>query len=275
MVVGLDPQLASFPPELKPAQGSSLAEAAQAVLDFNKGMIEAVAPFAAAVKTQIAFYECLGHEGLLAFARTCQIAADAGLVVIADVKRGDIGSTATAYADAFLGGPFRADAVTLSPYLGGDTLEPFLARCMDGYGAFVLVRTSNPGAGQLQDLVTPNGRLYEVVGDMDREPGLKWVGERGWSSVGAVVGATWPGEMTELRKRLPGVPFLVPGYGAQGGTGRDVLSAFDDEGLGAVVNSSRGILYAWKGRAATDWRTAAADAAREMRDEFRTLLRSR
>jgi orotidine-5'-phosphate decarboxylase len=245
------------------------------VLKFNIGIIEAVAPFAAAVKPQIAFYECLGPAGLTAFAETCRIASEAGLVVIADVKRGDIGSTATAYAEAYLGGPFKADAVTLSPYLGGDTLEPFLARCADGYGAFVLVRTSNPGASQLQDLVTPNGRLCDVVGDMVRDLGVTRIGERGWSAVGAVVGATWPGELAELRKRLPGVPFLVPGYGAQGGTGRDVLPAFDASGLGAVVNSSRGILYAWKGRGVADWRGAAATAAQEMRDEFRSLLGGR
>ncbi|GAB4150520.1 MAG: orotidine-5'-phosphate decarboxylase [Planctomycetota bacterium] len=273
VVVGLDPQPESFPPELGV---SSLDKAdcegfARKILEFNAGIIESVAEFAAAVKPQIAFYEQFGVPGLNAFAQTCRIAADHNLPIIADVKRGDIGSTAAAYSRAFLGGPFSADAVTLNPYLGTDSLEPFISRCSEGYGAFILVRTSNKSATEFQDLQTSSGKLYEVVADRVAIWGRPYIGEHGWSSVGAVVGATWPGELSALRRKLPNVPFLVPGYGAQGGTAADVAAAFDATGLGAVVNSSRAILYAWKARG-EDWRTAAANAAREMRDEFRFVL---
>ena len=271
VVVGLDPRARHLPAELLPADPSDV-DVARAYLQFNCGIIDATAEFAAAVKPQVAFYEELGPSGLATFAATCQYAAKKGLVVIADAKRGDIGSTAVAYADAYLGGPFSADAITVNPYLGGDSIQPFIDKCSSGCGLFVLVRTSNRGAKDLQDLTTPSGRLFEVVGDMVGALGAQHIGESGYSSVGAVVGATWPGELSELRRRLPSVPFLVPGYGAQGGTAEDVRGAFDGNGLGAVVNSSRGIIFAYREKKTADWKSASADAAKVMRDEFRALL---
>ena len=274
VVVGLDPHISMLPPEL--FGGVDLADApiemlARGVLEFNEGIIPVIAEYAAAVKPQVAFYEKLGPLGMKVFEATCACARKHGLVVIADVKRGDIGSTATAYAETFLGGPYQSDSVTVNPYLGSDSLKPFIDKCESGYGLFVLVRTSNKSAIDFQDLETANGKVYEIVGDKVAALGEQWIGEMGYSSVGAVVGATWPGELEALRKRLPAVPFLVPGYGAQGGTAKDIVSAFDADGNGAVVNSSRGILFAFK-KTGGCWKTAAADATKAMRDEFRGVL---
>lgn len=272
VVVGLDPRAASLPAGLIKGMSADNDAVADAFLSFNKGIIDATAQYAVAVKPQIAFYEELGPAGVATFAETCEYAQRAGLIVIADVKRGDIGTTASAYAGAFLGGAFCSDAATVNPYLGADSLTPFAEKCANGHGIFVLVRTSNNGAADLQDLHTQNGRLYEVVGDLVANLGRSSIGSCGFSSIGAVVGATWPGELTELRKRLPSVPFLVPGYGAQGATVEDIRNAFREDGLGAVVNSSRGIIFAYKDAKTNDWQRAAADAAKSMRDEFRAVL---
>ncbi|MFA4987071.1 MAG: orotidine-5'-phosphate decarboxylase [Candidatus Brocadiia bacterium] len=273
VVVGLDPRVPMLPSELtKDFPSGDVAGAARAIYEFNKGLIDAVAEYAVAVKPQIAFYEQLGLPGLNAFAQTCAYASAHGLLVIADAKRGDIGTTAEAYADAFLGGPFASDAMTVNPYLGTDALVPFVAKCQDNFGLFILVRTSNKGAVDFQDLPTGDCKLYEKVADLVAGIGKGAIGSKGYSSVGAVVGATWPGELSALRRRIPSVPFLVPGYGAQGGTAADIRGAFDQHGLGAIVNSSREICFAFRKKNVDDWKGAAAQEAKRMRDEFRSIL---
>ncbi|RKY22852.1 MAG: orotidine-5'-phosphate decarboxylase, partial [Planctomycetota bacterium] len=200
VVVGLDPRPELLPPSLSPAPDAGAEAVAKAFLAFNEAVIEAVAPYAVAVKPQVAFYEKLGPAGMETFARTCRAAAERGLLVIGDVKRGDIGSTAEAYADAWFGGPYACDAITLNPYLGADSLRPFVSRCEEGYGCFVLVRTSNPGAADLQDVRDARGRpLYLRTAEMLASLGGDCVGECGYSAVGAVVGATWPEQLAELR----------------------------------------------------------------------------
>jgi orotidine-5'-phosphate decarboxylase len=272
VVVGLDPRIASLPSELAVNDPHCVARCADAIIAFNRGIIDAVSEYAVAVKPQIAFYECLGIPGLRAFSDACEYAKRAGLIVIADCKRGDIGTTAEAYADAYLGGPFAANAITVNPYLGGDALTPFVAKCPQGFGEYILVRTSNKGAADFQDLETPKGKLFEAVADFVAKLGEPYIGKQGYSSVGAVVGATWPGELSALRKRIPHTPFLVPGYGAQGATAADIRGAFDENGLGAVVNSSREIIFAYRKNKELGWQAAAAKEAQRMRDEFRALL---
>ena len=281
--VGIDPRISGVPPTLVPDCCGCLPEDAgrlqAAVERFCEDIIAAVAPYAACIKPQAAFYEALGAGGLELMWRLVAGAQKLGLPVIIDAKRNDIGSTAEAYAEAFFAGEVRADALTVNPYLGVDGIKPFAeAAGRIGAGLFVLVKTSNPSSGELQDLTvqTPDGekRVYEHMGDLVAGWGAGVVGEYGYSAVGAVVGATYPAQLAELRKRLPTVPFLVPGFGAQGGAAADVIGAFDDEGLGAVVNSSRGITQAWEKRdeGAQHFAQAAADAARQMRDEINEAL---
>lgn len=232
------------------------------------------------VKPNVAFFEALGAPGYRCWLDTVAAAREAGLLVIGDVKRGDLGSTAEAYAQAHFD-VAGCDALTLHPYLGLDSLEPFLRRCREGgRGVFLLVKTSNPGSADLQDLEVGNLRVFEEVALLVRGwaagPGL--AGRSGWSSVGAVTGATHPAEVALLRRMLPGVPFLVPGYGAQGGTAADCAGAFDAAGRGAVVNSSRGILFAWrKGPLAerhgeARWERAVEEATLEMRAALAAAL---
>ncbi len=294
VVVGLDPR-----PELLPAaifnryqvkSEGTLASVAGAVTEFNANVIEAVADIAVAVKCQSAFYECLGIEGLKAYSRTIQIAREHGLLVIGDVKRNDIGSTAEAYAEAHLGGgpsgfegtSFQADAVTVNPWLGADGIMPFVERAaLCDCGVFVLLRTSNPSSCQLQELVCNGRPVYRHLADLVREWGAKSVGDSGYSLVGAVAGATFPGQLSELRASMPHTPFLVPGYGAQGGGAEDVAGGFDSSGLGAVVNSSRGIIYSFRkepysaryGDAA--YKDAVRAAAEDMRAELELTLKNR
>jgi orotidine-5'-phosphate decarboxylase len=244
-VVGLDPRWELLPEALR-ADG----DPPTAFRRFGAEIIEAVADLAAAIKPQVAFFEQYGWRGMEAFESVCRLARQRGLLVIGDLKRGDIGSTAEAYAEGWLGGDCL-DAITVNPYLGTDALEPFVRTARDrGRGLFVLVRTSNPSACDLQDLPVADGSgtrpLYRVVGDLVRRWGEGDLGECGYSFVGAVVGATYPDEAAELRAALPGVPFLVPGYGAQGGSAADVVPALDGRGLGAVVNSSRDIIFAYR-----------------------------
>ena len=278
--VGLDPRWEDLPAGIRRSHGEDLEGRAAAVLDFNRAVIAVVAPLVPVVKPNIAFYEAMGVPGFRCYLETVAAAREAGLLVVADVKRGDLGNTAEAYARAHfdLAG---ADALTLNPYLGRDSLEPFLSRCRrDGKGVFILVKTSNPGSSDLQDLEVGNLRVFEEVVILLRgwaaEEGL--VGTRGWSAVGAVVGATHPAEVAMLRKMIPAVPFLLPGYGAQGGTARDCAAAFDGKGEGGIVNSSRGILQAWaKGPLAEShgearWEGAVEEATREMRSALREAL---
>jgi orotidine-5'-phosphate decarboxylase len=236
---------------------------------FCTGIVDAVAPYVVAVKPQVAFFEALGSDGWRALEQVSAYARDAGLLVIGDAKRGDVGSTARAYASAFLeprdGQPPLADALTLSPFLGRDSLDPFFAACRrDGAGVFLLVRTSNPGAAELQDAVLSDGRpLWRQLAELVDQWGEDLVGARGLSSVGAVVGATVPRIVGEARREMPRAIILLPGVGAQGATPADVARAFTSGPSSALVNASRSVIYAFRHAPADDWRAAAAaEAAR-------------
>jgi orotidine-5'-phosphate decarboxylase len=252
LVVGLDPVLDRLPS----AAGGDLGA-------FCRGIVDAVAPFAVAVKPQSAFFEAHGADGVRAFFDVCAYARAAGLLVLADVKRGDIDSTARAYAEAYAP---HADAVTVNPYLGRDSLAPFLEVCRrEGTGMFCLVKTSNPGSVDVQDAELADGRrLWQRVAELVGELGEELVGDCGLSSVGAVVGATFPAEVAAARALLPRAPFLLPGVGAQGGSPADVRAAFAAGPAGALVSASRSVIYASCG---DDWREAAAAAARELARE--------
>ena len=260
VVVGLDPML-SYVPEhlLKKAfseYGESLEGAAVAVREYNYGLIDAIADLVPAVKPQIAMYEQFGIPGLMAFADTVDYAHEKGLIVIGDVKRGDIGSTSEAYASAHLGetvvgeksiAAFNEDFATVNPYLGTDGIKPFLKVCAaHDKGIFILAKTSNPSSGEFQDRIIDGKPLYEHVADKINEWGSELIGESGWSEVGAVVGATYPEVGMSLRKLMPHTFMLVPGYGAQGAGAAELKPYFDKDGLGAIVNSSRGIIAAYK-----------------------------
>jgi orotidine-5'-phosphate decarboxylase len=270
VVVGLDPRLDRLPEPLKSTASQSRDKAAQAILDFNIGIMEAVAPYTVAVKPQVAFYETLGWQGFRAYEETIRAAHDQGLLVIADMKRGDIGSTAEAYADACFGA-MDSDAVTINAYLGSDGVKPFMKWADRGKGIFVLVKTSNPSSAELQDRNSDGALVYERMADLVAEWGQTCVGSSGYSAVGAVVGATWPEQARVLRKRMPHTPFLLPGYGAQGAGAEDCAPAFDASGLGAVVNSSRGIIFAYEQSDASDWQQPVAEAALAMRDDLQSV----
>jgi len=267
VVVGLDPRVDQLPEALRERAGVSLDAAADAIVEFNSGIIRAVAPHAVAVKPQAAFYEALGWQGFRAFAATVRLAREAGLLVISDVKRGDIGSTAEAYAQAHLD-LFDADAVTVNPYLGTDGIAPFLARAEKGKGIFSLVKTSNPSSAELQDLRVGDDTLCEKVAALVERWGEGCRGACGYSASCAVVGATFPEMAKRLRALMPHTLFLVPGYGAQGGGAEDCRPCFDERGLGAVVNSSREIIFAWRKAGTPDWAGAAGDAARRMKEDL-------
>jgi len=249
-VVGLDPHLDRLPRVFRDRyEGRSglsfRAEAATAVLEFNRLVIEAIAGKVPAVKPQFAFYEALGSPGFAALEETCALARDAGLLVLADAKRGDIASTAAAYARSILSldGPFQADAVTVNAWMGADTLDPFIDICAQtGGGLFVLVRTTNPGCGFLQHHGEP--RAAHALAEVLCEKGRVLTGESGLSSIGAVVGAMTGDEASELRALMPAAWFLVPGVGAQGGCVEDAVAGARSDGLGCLVNSSRAVLYA-------------------------------
>lgn len=263
IVVGLDPRLEQIPAEIKEkyfkTYGKTFKAAAEAILEFNIIILDAVAESVPAVKPQIAFYEQFGIEGIEAYKRTCDYAKEKGLIVIGDIKRGDIGSTSDAYADAHIGltevegeklNSFSVDMVTVNPYLGDDSLKSFVDRIEEyDKGMFVLVKTSNPTSSQLQNLKVGDKTIYEVVATMVNEWNEKTECYGGYSPVGAVVGATYPEESIKLRAIMPKAYFLVPGYGAQGATGKDITGCFNDDGLGAIVNSSRGIIFAYQNKA--------------------------
>ena len=276
LVVGLDPRPELLPVELRGDVHRSRAAAADAVGRFCRGLIDAVAPYVVGVKAQLAYFETLGADGVRAFEDVCDYARAANLVVIADAKRGDIGSTARAYADAYLevreDRPPPVDALTVSPYLGSDSIEPFLAACRrSGNGIFCLVKTSNAGSADLQDAALSDGRrLWHQVAELVDAWGQDLVGERGLSSVGAVVGATYPRAVAEARKLMPQAILLLPGVGAQGGTPADVARAFTSGPASALVPVSRSVIYAFRVDGA-DWRTAAAGAAARLRDDVWTV----
>ena len=287
-VVGLDARLEYVPPQIvaqcMEQYGETLEGAAQAIYRYNCALMDALQGIVPAVKPQSAYYELLGWQGMRALADTIAYAHEKGYYVIADIKRGDIGSTAQAYSEAWLGrskvggtmlSAFDADCVTVNGYMGSDAIVPFLKVAREEDKAvFVLVKTSNPSAGELQDMVAGDRVVYTVVGDLVNRLGVGTEGERGYQAVGAVVGATYPAELKELRRRLDRTFFLVPGYGAQGGTAQDVAGAFDRFGWGAVVNSSRGILCAWQKaeNGAGNFQDAARVAAETMRDDIKKYV---
>ena len=270
LVVGLDPRLDLLPVELKGDSHVARSSAADAVARFCCGIIDAVAPYAVAVKPQLAFFEALGADGLRAFEQTCEYAHAAGLLVIADGKRGDIGSTARAYAAAYLeGDPPIADAMTVNPYLGGDSLEPFFGACRrQGGGVFCLVKTSNEGGSDVQDVtLSDGGVLWQHVARMVAEWGEDLVGEHGLSSVGAVVGATHSRAIGEARRLLPRSILLLPGVGAQGASPGDVARAFTSGPASALVAASRTVTYGFRS-SGEDWRTGASQEAARLKSEI-------
>ena len=260
IVVGLDPMLNYIPEQVQKKafeeKGETLAGAAEAIWQFNKAIVDTIYDLIPAVKPQIAMYEQFGVDGVIVFKKTVDYCKEKGLVVIGDVKRGDIGSTSEAYAVGHLGkvqvgsqtyAGFDEDFATVNPYLGSDGVKPFIKVCKENNrGIFVLVKTSNPSSGELQDKLVDGKPLYELVGKMVDEWGSDCIGESGFSEVGAVVGATYPEQGRILRAIMPKTYILVPGYGAQGGKGKDLVHFFNEDGLGAIVNSSRGIIAAYK-----------------------------
>lgn len=260
IVVGLDPMLAYVPDHVKAKafaeKGETLEGAAEAIWQFNKAIVDATWDLIPAVKPQIAMYEQFGVPGLMAFHKTVEYCKAKDLVVIGDVKRGDIGSTSEAYAVGHLGKVavgsrsyygFDEDFVTVNPYLGSDGVKPFIKVAKEeNKGMFILVKTSNPSSGEFQDRLIDGRPLYEWVGEKVAEWGEEHMGSCGYSYVGAVVGATYPEMGKILRKVMPKTYILVPGYGAQGGKAKDLVHYFNEDGLGAIVNSSRGIIAAYK-----------------------------
>ena len=284
IVVGLDPQLSFVPEEILnkwyAEKGETLEAIGEAIYEYNVGLMDSVSDLIPAVKPQIAMYEQFGIPGLVAYKKTVEYAHSKGLVVIGDIKRGDIGSTSTAYAVGHIGTvkigdksikPFDEDIVTVNPYLGSDGVKPFVDVCnSDDRGIFVLVKTSNPSSGELQDKETDGTPIYEVVAEKVNEWGAESM-DGDYSNVGAVVGATYPEMGVRLRKLMPKTYILVPGYGAQGGSGKDLKGFFNEDGLGAIVNSSRGIIAAYKNEkyAGKDYKEAARAATIDMIEDIR------
>ncbi len=272
-VVGLDSLLDYIPQHIKEEKfaqyGDTFDAAAQAILAYNKEIIDAICDIVPAVKPQAAYYEMYSWQGMWALCETVKYAQEKGMLVIMDGKRNDIGSTMQAYAKAHLGvsevngkelSAFGSDMLTVNGYLGSDGIEPLLPICDEkDKGIFVLVKTSNPSSGELQDQKIGDKSIYETMGAMCEQWGEKTQNSYGYSRVGAVVGATYPQQLSEMRQKMPHTFFLVPGYGAQGGGANDVAGAFDKNGLGAIVNSSRAILTAWK-KAGTDGKDFAQQA---------------
>lgn len=260
IVAGLDPMLSYIPERIMKKAVSELGEtleaAGEAVFQYNKEIVDAIYDLIPAVKPQIAMYEQFGIPGMVAFKKTCDYCKEKGLVIIGDVKRGDIGSTSAAYANGHIGSVkvgntelsgFSEDIITVNPYLGTDGVKPFTDVCKThDKGIFVLVKTSNPSSGEFQDKEIAGRPLYEHVAEYVVKWGEELIGKYGYSEVGAVVGATYPKQGQILRKLMPNTYILVPGYGAQGGKGADLVHYFNEDGLGAIVNSSRGIICAYK-----------------------------
>lgn len=280
VMVGLDPRLKQLPAAIRgDVQAGDVRKVALTYTTFCREIIDVVAPLVGVVKPQAAFFEQLGPHGMLALGDVIRYAHEKGLVVVLDGKRNDIGSTATAYAQGMLGAggasPWGADALTVSPYLGDDSLTPFVEVAKErGAGIFVLVKTSNPGGKMLQDLVVDDAPIYRRVGEFVNDLAQQTIGDCGYGAVGAVVGATYPEQLSELREAMPQTWFLVPGFGAQGGTAADVAAAFDEQGLGAVVNNSRGIIFAHSREpyaqtyGEANWQQAVEAATRDMMEQL-------
>lgn len=284
-VAGLDPKLDYVPEDMKQAAFSEYGEnftgAAQAILQFNKTLIDALCDIVPAVKPQCAYYEMYGIEGMRCLYETIRYAQKNGMYVILDAKRGDIGATSEAYARAYLGetkiggssaAAFDADCLTVNPYLGTDGIAPFVRQCSEHEkGIFVLVKTSNQSSGELQDLKSGGRYIYEHMADLVKQWGADLIGTHGYSSVGAVVGATYPEQAEVLRKIMPHTYFLVPGYAAQGGKAEDVAKSFNRDGLGAIVNASRSIMCAYQKQGGTLGDAARREAIR-MRDDIMSAV---
>ena len=288
-VAGLDPKLSYIPAYIREQafaeHGETLEGAAAAILTYNKALIDALCDVVPAVKPQAAYYEMYGWPGVKTLAETIAYAKQKGMFVITDGKRNDIGTTMEAYATAHLGKTavgsqmltaFGGDALTVNGYLGSDGIRPLLGVCREqDAGIFVLVKTSNPSSGELQAREIDGKSVYRTMGDKCEAWGEELPGKYGYSGVGAVVGATYPEQLSELRAALPHTYFLVPGYGAQGGGAKDVAGAFDKDGLGAIVNSSRGILCAWQKEencAPEDFAGAARREALRMKADITSVL---
>lgn len=256
-VIGLDPRYEILPKVVTDKYPQTLEGVRSAIIEYNKSIIDEIHDIIPAIKPQIAFYEMYGIPGLKAFAETCKYAKEKGMVVIADIKRGDIGSTAQGYSNAYLGKTkigeqevslYDIDFITVNPYMGTDCVQPFIEDCKKyGKGIFVLVKTSNPSSGELQDLKLEQGQeIYKQVASLVEKWGEELRGNYGYSSISAVVGATYPKQLEELRKFAEHTFFLIPGYGAQGGKAKDIALGFDKNGLGGIINNSRGLMCAYK-----------------------------
>ncbi len=256
-VMGLDPRYEMLPKCVTNKYSQDLEGVAKAITEYNKALIDATYDIIPAIKPQIAFYEMFGVPGMKAFKETCRYAKEKGMIVIADIKRGDIGSTAQGYSNAFLGRTpigekeeaiYDVDFVTVNPYMGTDCVKPFIEDCKKyDKGIFILVKTSNPSSGELQDLKLENNKeVYRQVTDLVEKWGEELRGKYGYSSIAAVVGATYPEQLEQIRKAAPHTYFLIPGYGAQGGKANDIALGFDSNGLGGIVNASRSLMCAYK-----------------------------
>ncbi len=290
-IVGLDPYFKLIPGTFKQKfsafQRNALEYAARIILEFNREVIDLIAPLVGIIKPQIAFYELYGWWGIWAYAKTIKYAKQKGLIVIGDVKRGDIPSTAEAYANAHIGKvhidnfietPFFVDAITVNPFFGSDGLYPFIQVAKEhNKGIFILVKTSNPFSGEFQNLTFGDKKLYEIIAEKTNEWGKDLVGKNGYSAIGAVVGATFSNEITILRKIMPAAYFLVPGYGAQGANIDNLKCCFNPDGLGAIINSSRSLLYAynispWKEKYdMKTWKEATRAAIIRMNEDIRKI----
>lgn len=283
--VGLDPRPDQIPAsimrEMEEEFDEPLEALANGVLVFCKGIIDAVKDHAVMVKPQSAFFEQLGYRGIWALEETCRYAKEQGLLVLLDAKRGDIGSTAEAYSEAYLSEHSPVDALTVNAYLGADGIMPFLDHCgTHGKGIFILVKTSNDSSGDLQDRITVDEQISiaELMSHFVSSWGFDHIGESGYSSVGAVVGATYPSEAKKLRELLPHSFILAPGYGAQGGDAQSVAPCFDEAGLGCIVTSSRGIIYAYKNVEGPEdeshYAETAGEAAKRMKEALNQVRKS-
>lgn len=289
-VIGLDPRYDMLPDCIKQKYNESVEKIAQGILEYNKALIDNVCDIIPAVKPQMAFYEAFGIDGMKCFQETCKYAKQKGMVVIVDAKRGDIGSTAESYSNAYIGktkvedklyGLDYIDFITVNAYFGTDCVKPFIEDCKKyDKGIFILVKTSNPSSGELQDLKLENGKtIYETMGDLVENWGKDLRGENGYSSIAAVVGATYPEQLQTLRARMPHTFFLIPGYGAQGGKAQDIALGFDQNGLGGIINASRSLMCAyksdrWKDKFSDEEFAKATRAeAIRMRDELNEFIK--
>lgn len=288
-VIGLDPRYELLPKCVLEKYPNTLEGVSQAIVEYNKALIDETYDVIPAVKPQIAFYEMFGIPGMKAFEETCKYAKQKGMIVIADIKRGDIGSTAQGYSNAYLGKTkigekeesiFDVDFVTVNPYMGTDCVKPFIEDCKKyGKGIFILVKTSNPSSGELQDVKLENGEeVYVKVAKLVEEWGKDLRGEYGYSSIAAVVGATYPKQLKEIREIAPHTYFLIPGYGAQGGKAEDIALGFDKNGLGGIVNASRSLMCAYKSElwkdkfAEKDYAKATRAEALRMKEELGGII---